>query len=97
LNLEVASWRLPSLAQMRSADRVQKCLLFEVDRTYRRQVLNDANDRSRCDCRFACLRWQRRGPRQISLDRNGMVSRRPSWGGRRHCSRKCRRSRLDFT
>ncbi|HTG19064.1 MAG TPA: hypothetical protein VK681_03425 [Reyranella sp.] len=23
--------------------------------------------------------------------------RRPSWGGRRHCSRKCRRSQLDFT
>jgi len=20
----------------------------------------------RCDCRFACLRWQRRGPRQVS-------------------------------
>jgi len=25
------------------------------------------------------------------------ASRRPSWGGRRHCSRKCRRSQLDFT
>jgi hypothetical protein len=25
----------PLLAQMRSADRVRKCLLFEVDRTYR--------------------------------------------------------------
>jgi len=32
------------LAQMRSADRIQKCLLFGVDRTYRRHVLNDAND-----------------------------------------------------
>jgi class 3 adenylate cyclase len=29
---------------MRSADRVQKCLLFGIDRTYRRHVLNDAND-----------------------------------------------------
>ena len=36
--------RLPRLAQMRNANRVQKCLLFGVDRTYRRQVLNDAND-----------------------------------------------------
>src|SRR5882757_9643395 len=36
--------RCPLMAQMRSADRVQKCLLFGVDRTYRRQVLNDAND-----------------------------------------------------
>ena len=26
-----------------------------------------------------------------------MVSRRLSWGGRGHCWRKCRRSRLDFT
>src|SRR3984893_7899951 len=33
--------RLPLLAQMRSADRVQKCLLFGIDRTYRRHVLND--------------------------------------------------------
>jgi hypothetical protein len=32
------------LAQMRSADRVRKCLLFGLDWTYRRQVLNDAND-----------------------------------------------------
>jgi len=30
---------------MRSADRVQKCLLFGVDRIYRRHVLNDVNDR----------------------------------------------------
>jgi hypothetical protein len=32
------------MAQMRSADRAQKCLLFWVDRTYRRQLLNNAND-----------------------------------------------------
>jgi len=32
------------LAQMRSADRVRKRLLLGVDRTYRRHVLNDAND-----------------------------------------------------
>src|SRR5450755_2612939 len=32
---------------MRSADRVRKCLLFGVDRTDRRQVLNDANDPKR--------------------------------------------------
>jgi hypothetical protein len=37
-------WPCQTLAQMRSADRVRKCLLFGVDRTYRRQVLNDAND-----------------------------------------------------
>jgi hypothetical protein len=29
---------------MRSADRVQKCLLFGIDRAFRRHVLNDAND-----------------------------------------------------
>src|SRR5260370_32497460 len=34
----------PLLAQMRSADRDRKCLLFGVDRTYRRHVLDDAND-----------------------------------------------------
>jgi hypothetical protein len=34
----------PLLAQMRNADRVQKCLLFGVDRTDRRQILNDASD-----------------------------------------------------
>src|SRR5216684_328770 len=39
-----AGLTLPQMAQMRSADRVQKCLLFGVDRTYRRHVLNDAND-----------------------------------------------------
>jgi hypothetical protein len=32
------------LAQVRSADQVRKCLLCGVDRKYRRQVLNDAND-----------------------------------------------------
>ena len=37
----------PPLAHMRGADRVQKCLLFGVDRTNRRQVLNDANDPNR--------------------------------------------------
>ena len=35
------------MAQMRIADRVRKCLLFGVDRTYRRDVLNDANDPER--------------------------------------------------
>jgi hypothetical protein len=35
------------LAQMRSAERIQKCLLFAIDRTYRRHVLNDANDPKR--------------------------------------------------
>src|SRR5258705_941613 len=35
------------MAQMRSADRVRKCLLFGIDRTYRRHVLNDANDPNR--------------------------------------------------
>jgi hypothetical protein len=35
---------LPLLAQMRSADRVQKCLLFEVDRTYRGHHESDAFD-----------------------------------------------------
>jgi hypothetical protein len=32
----VAFGQYPLLAQMRNANRVQKCLLFGVDRTYRR-------------------------------------------------------------
>jgi hypothetical protein len=32
------------MAQMRSADRVQKCLLFGVDRTYRGHLETDAFD-----------------------------------------------------
>jgi hypothetical protein len=32
------------MAQMRSADRIQKCLLFGVDRTYRRHHETDAFD-----------------------------------------------------
>ena len=44
----------PLLAQMRSADRIQKCLLFGVDRTYRRHVLNDANDPLRL---FGGIHW----------------------------------------
>ncbi len=34
----------PLLAQMRSADRIQKCLLFGVDRTYRGNRESDASD-----------------------------------------------------
>jgi hypothetical protein len=33
----------------------------------------------RYDCRFACLRWQCRGPGQISLDRNGVPSAELGW------------------
>ena len=40
------------MAQMRSADRIQKCLLFGVDRTYRRHVLNDALDPKRTSIRL---------------------------------------------
>ena len=40
------------MAQMRSADRIQKCLLFGVDRTCRRHVLNDANDPGCVKTRF---------------------------------------------
>ena len=38
-------WRgqFPLLAQMRSADRVRKCLLFGVDRTYRGHHETDAS------------------------------------------------------
>jgi len=38
-------------------------------------------------------------PETDSLDRNGMMLGRPSWGGRRHSSRKCRRksTRLNLT
>src|SRR5258708_2818066 len=46
----------PFLAQMRSADRVRKCLLFGIDRTYRRHVLNDANDPQRTSSRSKALR-----------------------------------------
>jgi hypothetical protein len=35
------------LAQMRSADRVRKCLLFGVDRTYDGHHETDANDPKR--------------------------------------------------
>jgi hypothetical protein len=38
------SGSLPLLAQMRSADRVRKCLLFGVDRTYRGHHETDAFD-----------------------------------------------------
>jgi len=43
------SWlvRCRLLAQMRSADRVRKCLLFEVERTYRGHHETDAFDPSR--------------------------------------------------
>ena len=37
----------PLLAQMRSADRIRQCLLFEVDRTQRRHRETDAFDRKR--------------------------------------------------
>jgi hypothetical protein len=37
----------PLLAQMRSADRVRKCLLFGVDRTYRGHHETDAFDPER--------------------------------------------------
>src|SRR6266851_10392596 len=38
---------LPFLAQMRSVDRVRKCLLFGVDRTYCGRYETDANDPKR--------------------------------------------------
>jgi hypothetical protein len=39
--------RRPLMAQMRSSDRVRKCLLFGVDRTYRGHHKTDATDPER--------------------------------------------------
>jgi|HubBroStandDraft_6_1064221.scaffolds.fasta_scaffold53056_3 hypothetical protein len=52
----------PLMAQMRSADRIQKCLLFGVDRTYRRHYETDAFDPFRTSAsQTHCFRSQFRG------------------------------------
>jgi hypothetical protein len=43
----VVAGQFPLLAQMRSAERVRKCLLFGVDRTYRGHHETDALDPKR--------------------------------------------------
>jgi hypothetical protein len=45
------------MAQLRSADRVRKCLLIRVDRTYRRHHETDASDPKRtCEVQFPSIR-----------------------------------------
>jgi len=46
--------RFPLLAQMRSADRVRRCLLLGVDRTYRGHHETDAIDPKRTSSLWAC-------------------------------------------
>ena len=54
--------KLYSWPKMRSAGRIQKCLQFGVGRTYRRHVLNDANNLSQTWARRPVSRAVRRRP-----------------------------------
>src|SRR5271156_4459099 len=76
---EVPAW-CRIVAQMRSGDRVRKCLLFGVDRTYRGHHETDANDPKADIVELAKLlrQWQAQAG-QVKLDRKRELGDHAPW------------------